>query len=514
MTFTEAIKKEAEEKFQQLEAGTAPSPITSPTMDSFSQFEQKSKRFHERLAAQDNDVKRAFDTINANRSNRIAAELAAKKKAEAEALAAKKKAEEAEKAKKKAEEDRRLAILRAEREAKERKAAIIKFSVIGVVAIAVIIGLIFGIIAIVNGVKASNERKAQEEAANYSIDNIEIVVTKKESTISYGWSTKYENVFHFTITNNCQKTIEYIEGKMSFFEGETHIGDSTVKFTSSIDPTRSSNMTVDFSGSEDVYAALYSTAFDKMKIEYKITNVTFQDHVEKTYDEGYKVIKAPADDLSKGPFADIKYAAVGDIVELGKFESNGDFYATEDIEWIVVKIEGDKALLISKMALVTMPYGDYSQEDYVSWKNSEIRNFLNGTFYYNCFTDAERALILSTTNTPSEEEIALGALETSDKIFIPTADELCEMFYSTNDMHCLATGNIWSESMDTGVGSISNDEYNTGADYWLRDCMADYLYGMPGQGVFSDDSTFSGTTYFNDSNYVRPCIWVDLSSIE
>ena len=65
MNFTEATKRDAEEKFQQLDAGTAPSPITPPELDSFSQFEQKSKRFHDRIASQDQEVKRAFDTITA-----------------------------------------------------------------------------------------------------------------------------------------------------------------------------------------------------------------------------------------------------------------------------------------------------------------------------------------------------------------------------------------------------------------------------------------------------------------
>ena len=49
MNFTEATKRDAEEKFQQLNAGTAPSPITPPELDSFSQFEQKSKKYHDHI---------------------------------------------------------------------------------------------------------------------------------------------------------------------------------------------------------------------------------------------------------------------------------------------------------------------------------------------------------------------------------------------------------------------------------------------------------------------------------
>ena len=76
MNFTEATKRDAEEKFHQLEVGDIPSPITPPELDSFSQFEQKSKKFHDRITSQDMEVKRAFDTITANKNNRLAAEAA------------------------------------------------------------------------------------------------------------------------------------------------------------------------------------------------------------------------------------------------------------------------------------------------------------------------------------------------------------------------------------------------------------------------------------------------------
>ena len=508
MTFTEATKRDAEEKYQQLDSGSFPSPITSPEMDSFSQFEQKSKKFHERLSAEDNEVKRAFDTINANKSSRLAAEAAEKKRIEDAALAEKRKVEEAEKARLAEIKRREAAALRIKREREERRKKVI---ILTLIAIGVI-GLIIGIIAIVN-----NHREREKD--NYSIDNIEIVVTGKESTIEHGWSTKYVNVFSYSITNNCLKHIEYIEGKMVFFDGEEEIGSSTVYFRSAIDSTRTEKMTVEFSGTDEVYRLLYTTPFDRMKIEYKITAVTFQDNEQKTYDEGYKVIKTAAENADDGPFAELKDAVVGQTVTLGQFETNCDFDTTETMEWLVVKKEGDKVLLISKMSLLAMPYGDYSKEDYVSWKNSEIRNYLNGTFYYNCFTDAERSLMSTTTIIPSDAEIELGAIQTSDKIFIPSSEEMCEFFYSTNDMSCPSTGNIWSDGTSNGVGSISNDDFSANCTYWLRDAIADYSYGFPGQSIFEEDdwsdySGFDATSTYNDSYYVRPCIWIDLSSIQ
>ena len=150
MNFTEATKRDAEEKFQQLDAGTVPSPITSPELDSFSQFEQKSKKFHDRIASQDQEIKRAFDTITANKNSRLAAEAAEKKRIADAAAAEKRKAEAAEKArlaeiKRREDEERRR---RWEREDRIKKIVIISLIAIG--AIGIILGAIFGIRAIVN----------------------------------------------------------------------------------------------------------------------------------------------------------------------------------------------------------------------------------------------------------------------------------------------------------------------------------------------------------------------------
>lgn len=357
-----------------------------------------------------------------------------------------------------------------------------------------------------------------EEKYN-SPDYIEIEVTGKESTIEYGYSTRYKTIFSFVITNNCLKNIEYIEGKMLFYDGNKEIATSTVYFKSSIDTTQSSKMTVDFIGSDKIYQLLYSTSFDRMKIEYKITTIKFQDNETKKYDENCKVIKT-SEEKKNRPFAELKDSYIGQTVTFGKFETNRDFNTIDDLEWIVVKKEGDKVLLFSKYSLLSMPFGDWSQEGYVSWKNSEIRNYLNGTFYYDCFTDEERKLIVSTTNIPSDEEIELGAVQTYDKVFIPSSSEMNQLFYSSNDMRCLSTGNIWGDGVEFGVASILHDDYHSYCGYWLRDAVASAVNGLPAQCIFEETKTsinpYSGINVkltCNDLYYVRACMWLDLSLI-
>ena len=219
--------------------------------------------------------------------------------------------------------------------------------------------------------------------------------------------------------------------------------------------------------------------------------------------------------------SDLQNWNIGQTVKFGKYETNGDFNTTEDLEWVVVKKEGNQVLLFSKMSLLSMPYGDWSREDYVSWKNSEIRSYLNGAFYYDCFTEDERSRIVTTTNIPSSEEIELGAVQTSDKIFIPSSEEMNRYFYAEDDMRCVSTGNIWGEGTKYGVASSTIDDLNAYCSYWLRDAIANVAYGFPGQCIYKEDtensnpySGMSATLSYNDIYYVRACMWIETPFIK
>ncbi|MBQ8139988.1 MAG: sigma-70 family RNA polymerase sigma factor [Lachnospiraceae bacterium] len=148
----------------------------------------------------------------------------------------------------------------------------------------------------------------------------------------------------------------------------------------------------------------------------------------------------------------IKNAQVGDIIEIGSFEQDGDeANGAEPIEWQVIADEDGKKLLLSKDIL--MPLGNMMYEEYpgdgvnYTWKECGIRTYLNGEFYESAFTDEERAQIVETEiRTTWQDNASLGAelvdvetisyeslgtvftheegkIVTIDKIFIPDFDE-------------------------------------------------------------------------------------------
>ena len=84
----------------------------------------------------------------------------------------------------------------------------------------------------------------------------------------------------------------------------------------------------------------------------------------------------------------------GDSVSLGLYEQNEKItHIREPIEWLVLKVQDGKALLISKYALDCQPYNLENKE--IQWEQCTLRQWLNGTFLNYAFTEAEQNIILT-----------------------------------------------------------------------------------------------------------------------
>lgn len=92
------------------------------------------------------------------------------------------------------------------------------------------------------------------------------------------------------------------------------------------------------------------------------------------------------------------------IITLGTWES-------EPIEWLVLKEEGFASLVISKYALFSMQFSNFSNE----WYNSDIRKYLNSTFFNKAFSESEKRKIFN---------VKLNDVNTKDSIFIPSVEEV------------------------------------------------------------------------------------------
>ncbi|MCR5010942.1 MAG: DUF6273 domain-containing protein [Lachnospiraceae bacterium] len=99
----------------------------------------------------------------------------------------------------------------------------------------------------------------------------------------------------------------------------------------------------------------------------------------------------------------------GDYVFFGRF-NQGFNAGDEKIEWLVLDKEDGAALLVSRYALASDCYDQDmspSGKEYLNWKNSNTREWLNTDFYENAFFDEEKALILCSGDGVEDDNVFL-----------------------------------------------------------------------------------------------------------
>lgn len=88
-------------------------------------------------------------------------------------------------------------------------------------------------------------------------------------------------------------------------------------------------------------------------------------------------------------------AVPGDIVVFGQYEQDRNANnGAEGIRWMVLKTEEHRVLLVSEAILDVRPF--HSSYTDITWENSDIRQWLNNTFYNSAFNGSEKEKILRT----------------------------------------------------------------------------------------------------------------------
>ena len=200
---------------------------------------------------------------------------------------------------------------------------------------------------------------------------------------------------------------------------------------------------------------------------------------------------------------------VGDLITFGRYEQdNNTNNGKEAIEWIVLALDGNKALIISKYALDHQRYNNSYTA--VTWQNCTLRSWLNGTFYNSAFNSSEKNRISLTTviNDDNPEYGTDGGSDTNDKVFILSIAE-AKMYFGTNeDRKCAPT--------DYAMAMVTDPDYHytTVCDWWLRSpgykssCAARVL--CDGSVDNFGDEVDYGYTVFGVFEAIRPVLWINL----
>jgi len=175
-------------------------------------------------------------------------------------------------------------------------------------------------------------------------------------------------------------------------------------------------------------------------------------------------------------------------------------YHGEAIEWRVLAVEYNKALLISEKILDAKPYN--TKFESVTWETSTLRAWLNNGFYKAAFTEEEQIQIVETlvVNDKNLDWGTEGGNNTRDKIFLLSIGEANSCFTNTKARIAMLT----AYAKEQGA-----DPYDSGAGWWwLRSpgCGSDFAADVYGGGVVNVD----GRGVNSEGGGVRPALWLNL----
>ena len=191
----------------------------------------------------------------------------------------------------------------------------------------------------------------------------------------------------------------------------------------------------------------------------------------------------------------------GGSIFYGLYEQdNNQTNGREVIEWQVIAVEQDRALLISKYVIDVAKY-DTSLNENVDWSNSTIRFWLNGKFPDNAFDKEDTSRVLSTNliSYRRNENGYMEEYETNDYVFLLSEAEVENLFENPTTRIAFASLKVINSDV------IVNEHNHCG--WWLRDLgeesdTAKYVWANEGEVANS---------VFEVNQGVRPAMWFSLN---
>ena len=221
---------------------------------------------------------------------------------------------------------------------------------------------------------------------------------------------------------------------------------------------------------------------------------------------------------------ELKRAEVGDIVQMGTYEQDGDTETEDPIYWDVLDKDGDSILIISHDVIGYQRFSD--SPNCVIWEDSQIRTWLNEEFYTDAFDKETQARIKGYVTSGVDEANQESRGDATDRIFLLSQKEI-EKYYGhklpkAEALLCKPSKAVlqryeeikqqrirekvpFAESAPDVTEGISWTLRSTGksqnqisiirGDGYYSQCMADYYQGVrPAMWIYVGDENGEGQT--------------------
>ncbi|MDR1422981.1 MAG: sigma-70 family RNA polymerase sigma factor [Coriobacteriales bacterium] len=213
-------------------------------------------------------------------------------------------------------------------------------------------------------------------------------------------------------------------------------------------------------------------------------------------------------------------------------------YGGRDIEWRVLDIQGNKAMIISEYAIDLREYHEKYEE--VTWETCALRQWINDDFMSLAFDEQERqAIALTHLQNPDNAEFGTpGGNETDDYLYLLSTDEVYRFYPEAEDR--IVTVRMSRPLMDDAVTRMDTQASRYGylishaqafdevqslngspCMWWLRSpggksMFATFVFGGNGSLILGAGAEFVAPDFDTDLHDfgVRPVCWVALDELE
>ena len=210
-----------------------------------------------------------------------------------------------------------------------------------------------------------------------------------------------------------------------------------------------------------------------------------------------------------------------------KLVAPGDTYSFGNINWRILDVQGESALLLTEDIVEKRAYN--IEQKAVTWKTCSLRKYLNGEFY-NRFTSKDRARILPCKNSNENTVFTSmtgknyntsGGASTKDSVFLLSLKE-AKRYFKTSDVH---TKTFWNDHYPNSWLDFYEKqlpEYTPQSDklkttyngkawwWWLRSPGFDR--SSAAHVDYGGDLDVSGYSVDIVEGGVRPALWLNLKS--
>ena len=187
--------------------------------------------------------------------------------------------------------------------------------------------------------------------------------------------------------------------------------------------------------------------------------------------------------------SDYKYS---DGTEVSQGGTTFKYFKIEPIKWKILDnsydIDGDNGNATGKLlsAQNILIAHCFDSDDSSNYKESDIREYLNGDLLNTAFTSTLQSCIVSTTvnnsvSTTGFEENPNACENTSDKLFLLSYSEIRNSAYFSGEKIYLVPTDF---SKATGELFSINDGQNEAGDWWLRSPVATNTFQVRGVDCF------------------------------